>query len=230
VDCNEIISLSRYDFSPDYFYDAEKDILKEEERNDRKNFEGRHQKHHLEELQVIEGSFVSEGRYLEPVKVSYFEATNGHEKFLVKKWRKDIYTPLTYELVPGQLVLTKVTFSVQEEDIRKQLQAEKMFDDHADGKIDKFVDVVRSVISRMDEKNLSSESLFETGDPALSSYVSLSADEVGKIVERCREIFAPAELKKIEKFIRENNEYNGVMTVLVQRHFEIRINEYSGVR
>jgi hypothetical protein len=228
VDCNEIISLSTHDFSPEYFYDAEKDVLKAEKRDDRKEFEGKHQRHHLEELQVIEESFISEGLYLEPVKTSYFEVTNGCEKFVVKKWRKDVYTPLTYELIPGHLVLTKVSFSAQGEGIRKQLHAEVKLTDRADEKAERFVNVVQSVISQMDEKDLDRENLCETGDPALSHAI-LSEDKVGKIVERCREIFAPDELKKIEKFIRENNEYNGVMTALVKRYFEIRMDENRGV-
>jgi len=217
-----------YDFSPDYFYDAEKDVLREERRDDQKDFKDRHQKHHLEELRVIEGSFVSEGLYLEPVKASYFEVTNGYEKFVVKKWRKDIYAPLTYELIPGHLILTKVRFSAQADDIRKQLKREIKLANHADEKVEKFIKVVQSVISQMDEKDLRRENLCETGDPACS-HVTLSADKVGKIIEGCRQIFAPAEFERIEGFIRENNEYNGVMTALAKRFFAIRVDGNSGV-
>jgi len=228
VDCNEIIFLSTYDFSLEYFYDAEKDVLTEEERDDRKDFEDRHQRHHLEELQLIDGSFISEGLYWEPVKASYFEVTNGYEKFVVKKWRKDVYAPLVYELIPGHLVFTRVSFSAQCDDIRKQFLKDMKLADNENEKADRFVDIVQSVISQMDEKDLSRENVCETGAPA-HLHVLLSTDKIERIVEGCRGIFTPAEIRKIEKFIRENNEYNGVMTVLAKRHFEIRIDENSKV-
>ena len=95
VDCNEVIPLSTYDFYPEYLYDAEKGIFEERKRDDRKSFEAKHQRHHVEELSIIEGSFISEDPYLEPLKTGYFEVTNGCENFVVKKWRNDIHAPLT---------------------------------------------------------------------------------------------------------------------------------------
>jgi hypothetical protein len=226
VDCNEVIFLSSYDFYPEYLYDAEKDIFEERMKDDRKTFEVKHQRHHLEELSVIEGSFISEDLYLEPVKTSYFEVTNGCENFVVKKWRKNIRAPLTYELIPGHLALTEVRFSAQGEDIRKQFQAEVKLTDRAVEKTDHFVKLVQSVISQMDEKDLRSENLCETGNPAIL-HVTLDEEKIEQILKGCQDIFTPEELKKIEVFIRGNTGYCGVMTALVERQFEIRKSEKS---
>jgi hypothetical protein len=221
MDCNEIIALSIYDFYPEYLHDAEKGIFEERERYDRKTFEVKHQRHRLEELYVIEGSFLAEDLYLEPVKASYFEVTNGCENFVVKKWRKDIRAPLAYELIPGHLALTDIRFSAQCEDIRKQLQTELKLSGKAEEKIKGFIDVVQSVISQMDEKDLIREDICETVSPVVS-HVPLDEKQIEKILKECQKIFTPEELKKIEEFIRENNEYNGVMTALIERRFEIR--------
>lgn len=221
VDCNEIIPLSVYDSYPEYVYDIERDILREQKRDDRKNFEDKHQRHHLEELQVIEGSCISGGPYREPVKASYFEVTNGSENFVIKKWRKDIYDPLTYELIPGHLAFTELMFSPQYDDIRKQFQTEVKLTDHTEEKMEHFLTVVRSVISQMNESDLETEDLYETDNPAIV-YVQLNEEKVGKILEGCRTVFTPEELKKLAVFIRENNEHDGVMTALVKRQFEIK--------
>jgi hypothetical protein len=47
-----------------------------------------HHGHRLENLKIIEDSFVSEKAYSEPIKTSFFKATNGKEKFVVKKFRE----------------------------------------------------------------------------------------------------------------------------------------------
>lgn len=223
-DCNELICLSDYDFSPDYFYNAEKDTVRVIMRNDRKSFEERHKKHQLEDLQVIEGSFITEGLYMEPVKASYFEVTNGSERFVVKKWRKDIYAPLTYELIPGRLVLKETTFSVSREDIRKQFLAEVKIDEQSKAKVTEFINVVEKVISKMDERDLNGRELSETGR-AGCFFVNLREDQIRKILDGCCFIFSDEEIGEIERFIRENNEYNGVMTVLVKQLFEIQRDE-----
>lgn len=224
VECNEIISLSKYDFCPEYIHDVEKDIFEEQKGDDRKPFVAKHQRHHLEELHMIEGSFISEDLYLEPVKASYFEVTNGSEKFVIKKWRKDIHAPLTYELIPGHIAFTEIRLFAQCKDIRKQFQAEVEILDSAEEKIDNFVKVVESVVSQMEEKEFRKKDLYETSSPVVS-HVRLGEEEIEKILKGCQRIFTSDEIKRIEKFIRENNEYNGVMTALVERQFEIRKSE-----
>jgi hypothetical protein len=80
----------------------------------------------------------------------------------------------------------------------------------------------------MNESDLETEDLYETDNPAIV-YLKLNEEKVDKILEGCRTVFTPEELKKLVVFIRENNEHDGVMTALVKRQFEIRRDENSRV-
>ena len=73
--------------------------------DDYRNFLESHRGHRMEDLRIIEDSFVSEKAFIEPVKVSYFKATNGKERFVIRKSREHILEPLTYDLIYGDFAL-----------------------------------------------------------------------------------------------------------------------------
>src|SRR4030067_2730725 len=91
-------------------------------KDDFQDFLRNHRGHRLEDLKIIEDSFVSEKSYSEPVKTSYFKATNGREHFVVKRFRERIDQPLKYQLIRGDYSLKCIDLQIQSEAIRKQLE------------------------------------------------------------------------------------------------------------
>ena len=123
VECNEVAHITDYDCSPQYHCDKNLEEVIERPMDDTRNFMVKHRHHKMEELYIIKDSFMSEGAYVEPLKVSYFDATNGKERFVIKRWRESINNPLQYELIPGY-VKTAVNLEVQSDEIRRQIRSE----------------------------------------------------------------------------------------------------------
>ena len=110
IECNEVAHVTDYDCSPEYQWDEARGEVIEKSVDDMRDFMLQHGRHTIEELSRVSDSFVSEGSYVEPLRVSYIEATNGKEWFVIKTWRDDINDPLRYELIPGWI---KTTFSLE---------------------------------------------------------------------------------------------------------------------
>ncbi len=69
--------------------------------DEQKTFSHSHEGHPLEELRIDGDTFISEKPCLEPMKVSFVEATNGTRTFVIKRTRLSVDRPTSYELVPG---------------------------------------------------------------------------------------------------------------------------------
>ena len=70
VECNQVAHITDYDCSPQYLCDECLEEITEKPMDDMKYFMAQHKHHKIEELTVIKSSFISEGRYGEPLKVS----------------------------------------------------------------------------------------------------------------------------------------------------------------
>ncbi|HIC91237.1 MAG TPA: hypothetical protein EYP21_04085 [Syntrophaceae bacterium] len=216
IQCNELVNNTEYDSMPEYYYHEEGKNFVERPRDDRKTFELRHNGHQIEELTVVDGSFISQWPYLEPVKEGYFQVTNGKERFLVRKWRESIDNPISYQLIDGYIEITNTQLEVQRQDIRRQMRAE--IPSISDRKIDQFIQVVEDVASQLDWKKLE---VSAEGENPLITYYKLGDHSMGNILSRSTEIFNSKEFKKIKEFIYQNNGHNDVMTLRVRRRFKI---------
>jgi len=191
------------------------------EKNDFQDFLIHHHGHQLEELRIIEDSFVSEKEYFEPVKVSYFKATNGKEKFVIKKYRKRADEPLKYELIHGDYFLKFVSLEIQEDGIRKELK--KLFKSPtlSPNKIEKFIKLYRNIASQVDLKNL--EVVNEGSTHPLVAFYKIDDINLAYLLRNCRNIFNKQEYSQIESFIHEQED--GVL--LFKAVFQIQIKEIS---
>ena len=225
IDCDEVIGLSEYDFSPEYQYDKDNDCFIEMYKNDREVFTDSHKDHNKEELRVHKTSFVSDRPYSEPLKACYFEATNGRENFVIKRWRDDIAHPVKYELFKGSIEIVDLSLEVQYRDIRKQFEVDMDCNISGD-KIDYFITTVEKVIQRVDPRALLEDSL-ESDDP-LVVYCRLSDTIVESIIEECKGIFSQEEVNNLGNFMRRNNDYGGVMAPLARFRYEIRYSHEGG--
>jgi hypothetical protein len=216
--CNEVINLTEYDSSPEFEYDEKKQEIFERQMDDRQSFYLRHDGHELEELSIKKNSYISEDLYLEPIKVSYFEATNGSENFVVKKWRRSIEEPVKYEqIIRGRLEIN-LNIDIQANDIRRQIK--KDIPSLSDSKIDQFIRIVQKVISQINSQKIKRITA-ESDNPSVF-YSSLDDDSLNNIIKLSKKIFDGKEREKIKRFIYQNNDYNDVLTLVVKRHFQVK--------
>ena len=104
--CDEVFMTTPFDQYPEYEFDPDRspDHFRSIERDDFQDFLIHHHGHQLENMTIIEDSFVSEKAYSEPVKTSFFKATNGKERFVIKKFKEKIDEPLKYSIDPREII------------------------------------------------------------------------------------------------------------------------------
>jgi hypothetical protein len=203
------------DFSPRYeWHEGE---IKEQEANDRQAFLQRHKGHKTERLIPLTPP-ISDKPYSEPLKISYFEATNGKRRFLIKRWRSEIDDPVIYEIIDGSIALTNGKVRAQTEAIKKQLKADKnLF--ISGKKKDCFINAILAEVEKLDLDTLE---VSAEGETPLISYYPLGSDSVTRILTRCEDTFDQHELNRLRDFIIEHNEYDGVMTVVEEKKFVVK--------
>ena len=222
VDCNVAAHITDYDCLPYYSYDQTCDEVGEHASDDELLFMGGHKGHSMEELFVLKDSFISEGRYGEPLKISYFEATNGTERFVVKGWREDINRAMHYEVIPGYIEMS-FKREVQADEIRRQLGEEIKDPPLAKTAIERFIRIVEQVVARFPVSDCI-EMTAETDTP-LVSHCRLGVNALREIMAASREIFAGEEWEKVERFVYGNNDYNEAMTLLLKRSFTVKADQ-----
>ena len=219
VDCNVAVHITDYDCLPSYYYDQKCAEVIEKPMDDEAHFMGGHKGHTMEELFVVKDSFISEGRYGEPLKISYFEATNGTERFVVKGWREDINHAMAYEVMPGYIEMS-FKREVQADEMRRQLSEEIKDPPLAETAIEGFIQIVEKVVTQFpvsDRIEITAET-----DTPLISHCTLGDNALRKIMTASKKIFDVGEWEKVEQFVYQNNDYNEPMTVLLKRAFTVK--------
>ena len=215
IDCNKVIHMTEWDFCTRYEW--QEGEIKEQEGNDRKAFEQRHKNHRIEELTPVTPA-ISDKPYAEPLKVSYFEASNGKQLFVIKRWRNTIDDPCEYEVIDGRLEITQGKVRVQTEAIKKQFRTEH---DGAipEKKLNYFIKAIQDEVKNTDPNILE---VSAEGETPLISFYQLNSESMKRILIRCRDTFDWHELKLLKDFVIEHNEYDDVMTVVAQKEFTIK--------
>jgi hypothetical protein len=180
-----------------------------------------HQGHQLEHLKIIEDSFVSKKDYSEPVKTSFFKATNGKEKFVIKKFREKIDEPLKYQLIPGDYSLKCTAIEIQSEGISKQLKAE-LNPPPTQSKINAFLKLYRTIAENVEIRDL--ERIPEESQCPLEIYYRLDDISLMYLLRNCRNIFKGQEYAAMEEFIHRHKD-DGVL--LLRAVYEIRFSEIA---
>ena len=215
TECNAIMNMTEGDRSPHYAWDDGE--IKEIAMDDRKAFLQKHKGHRTEQLSPL-SSPISDKPYSEPLKTSYFEATNGTERYLVKRWRNKIDDPYTYEIIEGRIELTNGTLCIQETAIKKQMHAEND-SSIPEEKVNYFIHALRKEAEQLEPDSLV---VSAEGETPLISYYQLGSTCVDRILARCRVTFTRGELNKLRDFINQHNEYDDVMTIVSKKEFAIQ--------
>ncbi len=227
INCDAVYFKTRFDQRPEYEPNPSnsEDLLKVNEKDDFQDFLINHRGHQLEDLEVVEDSFISEKPYFEPVKVSYFKATNGRESFVIKKFRENIEEPLKYELIIGDYSLKCVGIDIQSKEIAKQLERDFETTPLPSAKITAFLKLYQHIAQTVDIRKL--ERISEESPNPLEIYYKMDDLSLIYLLRNCRSIFKEQEYSNVEKFIHLQKE-DGVL--LLKATYEIEIIEKAKAR
>ncbi len=227
VTCNAIFARTAFDKWPEYEYVLGKssEPYRTIEKDDFQDFLKHHRNHSMENLEIIEDSLVSEKPYSEPTKVSYFKATNGKECFVVKRFRKRIDEPLSYQLIDGDYCLKLQRLEIQPEEIIKQLKIELDSPSLHEDQIEAFLKLYQHVLKTIDMNNL--ERIPEDSSHPLEIYYKMDDVSLAYLLRNCRTIFKGSEYKAIEAFIHRHRE-DGVL--LLKATYRVQMIEESKLK
>jgi hypothetical protein len=222
-ECDEIFMKTPFDQYPEY--EPEPGLFPEHfrsiEKNDFQEFLIHHHGHQLENLKIIEDSLVSEKAYSEPVKSSFFKATNGKERFVIKRFREKIDEPLKYRLIPGDYSLKCITVECQSKEIAKQLKRE-LKPRLSQEKIDAFLRLYRAVAEDIDIQDL--ERISEESDRPLEIYYRIDDMHLMYLLRNCHNLFKGQEYAAMEEFIHRHKD-DGVL--LLKATYQIQFTELA---
>jgi len=227
INCDEIFLKTPFDQWPEYEPHSGGcfESLPTVERDDFQDFLKRHQGHQLEDLKILEDSFISEKDYAEPVKTSYFKATNGKESFVVKKNREKIDEPLKYQLIHGDYSLRCIGIEIQSKEITKQLNMEFKKNPLDQDKMGAFLRLFQYIAKTIDIKKL--ERIPEESSNSLEIYYKMDDISLTYLLRNCRNIFKGQEYLDIEEFIHRHKD-DGVL--LLKAIYKIQITEMAKLK
>ncbi len=219
INCHEIYLRTPFDQTPEYGWEPLSALREAQgiEKDDFQDFLSNHRGHQLEDLKIIEDSFVSEKSYSEPVKISYFKVTNGREHFVVKRFRERIDQPLKYQLVRGDYSLKCIDLQIQSEAVRKQLERE-MKPSLTQAQVDTFLQLVQHVGKRLDANTL--ERVPEESPYPLEIYYKMDDLSLMYLLRNCRNFFKGKAYAEIEGFVQRHKD-DGVLLLKAIYRIEI---------
>jgi len=219
--CDEFFMKTPFDQYPEYEFNLDRSFenFQSIERDDFQDFLIHHHGHQLENLKIIEDSSVSEKPYFEPIKTSFFRATNGKEKFVIKKFRERIDDPLAYQLIPGDYSLKCIAIEIQSEEISKQLKRE-LKPALSQIQIDAFLKLYSAIAEDIDIKDL--ERIPEESHHPLEIYYRIDDVHLMYLLRNCHNIFKGQKYSAMEEFIHREKD-DGVL--LVKATYKIQITE-----
>ena len=174
--------------------------------------------HSLEELSVETDSCISEKPSYEPLRVSYCLAGNAGQRFLIRRTKSALGQPASYEIVPGSMKISNVSLQFQENDLRKQIVAEKGFSPLLKDRMERFIHVFRDEIARISPEKVEEEigEIYD-GEGCTLAYAGLNNSRWERILNRCRLYFDESDLKVLRRFIDENRNPPDVLSIQIER-------------
>lgn len=219
--CNDVHHVTAFDKAPEFV--VTQGGTKEQSVDDWGAFMKRHAGHRLEALKGVGEGYTPGSRPMDPMKVGYTEVTNGQDWFVVRSSRKSIDQPLNFELVPGRLRATGVAVEVQENEIRKEMKHHFPWGATGrlgDEKIELFIKLFREML-----RDLNPDEIKVCGHSYADSsvvYGLLDAPVIETLMDKCAPHFPLAELEGIRRFCETHMGRDGVMALLIRRHYRIQ--------
>lgn len=184
----------------------------------KEEFSLNHNGHALEELSVDYDTYISDKPSFELIKVSYFEATNGRERFLIKRNRERLDRPAHYEIIPGKLKLSNVAYEILEDEVREQIGSLNESSKLAEEEINSLIKALQEEL-----KNISPEELFqeleivEEDDNPLNLLATFKDKNWQNIIQRLQSYLSPQQSKHILDFLEKNRLLKEITPLFIQR-------------
>ena len=217
--CDAIHHISPFDKAP--VYTVLSDGIEETSTDDWREFMQRHANHKLEPLESTGEQHFTHGSAVDPMGVGYIEVTNGYDHSLLRRSRKSITEPLTYELIEGTIVDHGISLEIQENEIKKEMKYHFTWTPAApldDNRIDFFIGLLKEWVKGIDPKSVKvSEYSYIDG----IAYGLLDPLLIATLMAKCAAYFLPVELDAIRRFVETHRESSDVMTLLMRRQFTI---------
>ncbi|MDH4268324.1 MAG: hypothetical protein OEW45_22080 [Deltaproteobacteria bacterium] len=187
-----------------------------------KDFLTAHRGHPMEKLFIKTDSCISEKPSYELMRVTYFFAESAERKFLVRRTKTALDQPAFYEIFPGRLQIFNKSLKIQEDDLGKQIAADKELSLVPKEKVQRFIQAFREEVASISLEALGevAESI-EEGETPLQAYGSLKESVWERILDRCRWDFKESELAEIRRFIDENREPPDVLSLQILRRISV---------
>src|SRR5919106_3853556 len=203
--CEAIHHISPFDKAP--IYAVLSDGIVETAADDWRQFMQQHANHKLEPLESTGEQHFTHGSPADPMGMGYIEVTNGRDCFLLRRSRKSITEPLTYELIEGKIVDKGVRLEIQENEIKKEMKYHFMWTPASpldDDRIDFFIGLLNEWVKGIDPKNVQI-SEYSYLDDCLS-YGLLDPMMIDTLITKCAAYFQPVELDAIRRFVETHKE------------------------
>lgn len=196
-------------------------IWSKEDMKRKEEFFKSHAAHPLEELSVDFDTYISDKPSFELIKISYFEATNGRERFLIKRCRERFDQPAHYEIIPGKLKVSNVALKFLEEELSRQLMG-------LNGSAQLGTEVINVLVKSIEEelKNIPPEKLFqeidiEEAETPLYLNGTLKEKHWRNIIGRLQNNLSPNDFLHILDFFEKNNLIREFAPLIIQREVSI---------
>lgn len=218
--CDAIHHVSAFDKAPAYVF--VRDEVEAQATDDWRLFMAQHAGHRLEPLKASGEKLFPDGSPLDPMSVAYLEVTNGQDRYVVRRARKSIQEPMSYELIRGRLADAGVTVEVQEREIKKEIKNHFSWAPATcpdDEKIDLFVGLVKEFAKALDPQRIQISEYSYTND--LISYGTFDSTVLDALTDRCAVYFLPDELDSLRRFVDTHRGGSDVMTLVLRRRLTI---------
>lgn len=218
--CDAIHHVSPFDKAP--VYDCSGNQLEERPTDDWRAFMEKHAGHRLEPLKASGETFFPYGLPRDPMSVAYVEVTNGHDRYLVRRGRKSIQEPMSYELISGRLAEVGIRVEVQENEIKKEMKNHFSWTPAIcprDEKIDIFLGLIKEVIQTLEPRRIQISGYSYLDDTV--SYGLLDDATVELLMDKCAVCFLPDELASLRRFVEAHRSGCDVMTLVMRRRLTI---------
>jgi hypothetical protein len=181
-----------------------------------------HRSHRMEKLLIKLDTGISAKPFYEPLRVTYFLAGSGQRNFLVRRTKIALDQPAFYEIISGRLQIFNVSLQIQEDELGKQMAADRELSLWPRRKVQRFIQAFREEVARLCPEVIGEalESI-EEGESSLQAFGRLKESGWERILNRCRADLNDLELDQIKRFIAENRDPPQALSLLIQRRISI---------
>lgn len=156
----------------------------------------------------------SDGPLWDPMASIAFEVTDGHDTYVAWSTRQSIEDPRRYRFAPGTLKVQCREAVIDDRDFRRGLDA--AFHPHAlrPSKVDRLMAVLHELVGQIPPEAL--EVAFDIADDPALSIARMPDQTYVALLSRCDDIFDPWESSRLQDFLHENRDTDGLLGLVVR--------------